>query len=237
MLDAALAFIDFYIKREEGQEAELDGRIQHVLVADPDDPGWACRLAQIHIATGRREEARAILERLAARSFVDLPWDCRWLVFCALLAEVIYELSDARRAKELYALLSPYADRVVVGHFQAFGPVSHFLGLLGMTMGDIDSAEAHFAAALEVEERMRMRLWRLHTEVSVAEVGARRGTADSLLPAEELLRAVEAEAIPLGLARVLTRVARVRSMLAHRGPVALRSVEVKARPRVERSGA
>ena len=214
MLDAALAFMDFYPKREQGREAELDERIQHVLVADPYDPGWACRLAQIRIATGRTEEARAILDRLAAHDFIDLPWDGRWLVFCALLAEVIHELADARRAKELYGLLSPYTDRVVAAHYQAFGPVGHFLGLLGMTMGDIDGAEAHFAAALEVEERLRMRLWRLHTQVSMAEVGACRGTADSLFRAEETLKAVEAEATPLGLGRVLTGVARVRSMLA-----------------------
>lgn len=74
------------------------------------DP-WLVRLAA---DLGRREEAQAGLDRLAANDFAAVPRGSPRLTALALLAEVAARLGDRRHAAVLDGLLAPFAARPVM---------------------------------------------------------------------------------------------------------------------------
>ena len=107
---------------------------------------------------GREAEASDELERLAARDFTDLPRDSLWLPAMWLLARATSELADAPRARRLYELLEPYADRNAVSPEAAvFGPMSLALGTLAATAGERETALAHLGTARRTALRLGAR--------------------------------------------------------------------------------
>ena len=50
----------------------------------------------------------------------------------------------------------------------SFGSVARGLGVLASTLERFDDAERHFAAALEIERRMRARPWLAHAQHDLA---------------------------------------------------------------------
>jgi hypothetical protein len=88
------------------------------------------------------------------------------------LAELAHAFGDGERAAELHALLLPFADRNLAHQLMRFydGSVSRFLGLLAETFGDLDAAARHFAAALDLNDRMRARAHLAWTQLDYARV-------------------------------------------------------------------
>ena len=159
----------------------------------PAIPAWRAALALLLLELGRPEEARAEFEALHDGGFAALPRDANWLICVTLLAEVCGRLGDGERAGELYALLKSYAGRnVVVGRAATCnGSASRLLGILAGVRGEWELAEHHFAAALDLHERMGARPWTAHTRVAVAEMLlARRGPGDEGAAREMLADAI-----------------------------------------------
>jgi tetratricopeptide (TPR) repeat protein len=119
-------------------------------------PAWRCGLALIYADTNRKPDAQREFEYFAAPDFTNLPRDRDWLGALASLSQVCAFLGDAPRAAMLYQLLLPYAEHyIVVGPaIVCVGSVARFLGLLAMTMGRWDDAQAHFEAALQDNTRI-----------------------------------------------------------------------------------
>src|SRR5262249_59994286 len=86
----------------------------------------------------------------------------------------------AERAVTLYELLLSYADRcATVGIAAARGSVARFLGLLATVLSRYDDAERHFEKALEINARIRARIWVAHTQHDYARMlVARDGPGD-----------------------------------------------------------
>src|SRR5262249_2221982 len=70
------------------------------------------------------------------------------------------------RAEQLYELLLPYQDMALVVPIATICCGSHarYLGMLASVMGDWAAAEAHFEAALEMDERLQAWAWAGPTE-------------------------------------------------------------------------
>ena len=68
----------------------------------------------------------------------------------AELSEAAARLDDPPRAQRLYDRLIPYADRSLCSGRAVFtyGSAEHYLGRLAATLGEVERAEAHYAAAL-----------------------------------------------------------------------------------------
>jgi tetratricopeptide (TPR) repeat protein len=115
---------------------------------------------------GRQEEAAALFEAAAANGFASLPKDYQWLISITALADVCATLGDGLRAPELYELLVPYAGQSVFmpEGWMCFGTVDRALGLLATEIGDWQSAEAHFEAAIALDARMGARAWLARTK-------------------------------------------------------------------------
>ena len=115
--------------------------------------GWiGAVIARIQLALGRRTEAEAIFEQLAARDF-ELRRDLSWCSSLIELAHLCVDLGDGARAERLVSLLEPveHMHGVLPVPICYGGPVAHALArlleLLGRS-GDADElyAVAHVAA-------------------------------------------------------------------------------------------
>ncbi|WP_158293065.1 AfsR/SARP family transcriptional regulator [Kribbella orskensis] len=100
------------------------------------------------VSAGRIEEAAAALGPWHQQP--DVPPDYLWLTHLAIRAELWSALGSAEAARELYAQLAPYEDRVVIGGtgITIAGFAGHHVGLLARTVGELDLAVDHLQTAL-----------------------------------------------------------------------------------------
>ncbi|MBM4258384.1 MAG: hypothetical protein FJ147_21110 [Deltaproteobacteria bacterium] len=122
-------------------------------------PAWRCVLTVLYADRGRVEDARRELDFLAQNEFAVIPKNTDWLIALGMLADACATLGDQPHAAALYQLLLPYAGRCIVvgpGAVQQ-GSVARSLGLLAATLGQWDAAQAHFAAALQMNTHLGAR--------------------------------------------------------------------------------
>lgn len=151
---------------------------------------YRCSLPFLYWESGEELAARVSFESLAREGFSAIPRNVEWLIGMAMLSEGCAAIGDARRAEELYALLSPHGSECVVVGFgvAVFRPVACFLGRLATTMGRFRGAEEHFSMALGVAERAASPSWRAHAEYGLAQLLVRRRRPGDLARAGNLLR-------------------------------------------------
>jgi DNA-binding SARP family transcriptional activator/tetratricopeptide (TPR) repeat protein len=159
---------------------------------------YASSCAWMYAARGRDEDARAMLDRVAADDFADLSWDANWISALGELAEATALLGDRERAAELYDRLLPYADRrLVAGRAVCDEGSAHYaLARFATTLGRDDEAAAHFEAALVSDAALGARPALIQTRARYAELLAARGDAER---AAELAAAAVADARALGI--------------------------------------
>jgi len=179
----------------------------------PEVVAWRVALVLRATRLGRKLEVCDEIEALAARSFGDIDRGGTWLGAMTYLSEGVAFVEDRARAKLLYDLLLPYADRnVTISLVISRGSVSRFLGLLAATMGDVDSAIGHFEAALAMNRRMGARP---HLAATLHDYGCmltRLRAADRR--ARELLDEASALASEIGIVGLPERCAAVLDAIA-----------------------
>jgi class 3 adenylate cyclase len=127
-------------------------------------PAVACVLAH----AGRNDEARVILDQLAANDFT-FARDLVWQAAMAFAADACIQLGAVDLAPAIYEQLEPYRDTVVVtGLLFTRFPVAHHLGGLARLLGWHDRAEEHLRHALAIEERIGAPLWAATTRRELA---------------------------------------------------------------------
>src|SRR5262249_58928491 len=100
--------------------------------------------------------ARGEIDALSASTLAAWPRGHHWLAQLSWLGRAAAVIGDRERSAEIYALLSPYADRTIpVGpSFFCQGSVARGLGVLAGALGRWDEAMAHFETALAVHRDM-----------------------------------------------------------------------------------
>jgi hypothetical protein len=103
----------------------------------------------------------------------------------------------------LYRIVEPHGGLVVqgAGFMVPLWSVSHDLGVLAATIGDLDAANDHFAKAHGVHRSMGARVYEALTEQEWGAVLLRRD-GDGSLHGRELLESARRSADELGLARI-----------------------------------
>lgn len=175
----------------------------------PMPPFIRSHLSVLYCDAERKDEARQTFECLAANAFDDLSFDSSWLAVLSDLAQICAYLRDRSRAAILYELMLPYASRVIsVGLSVAcLGAVAHYLGILSATIGNVDEAERHFCASLEVNERLGARPFLARTWLEYGRLCLGRGRpGDEELGATLLSRGFTT-ARELGMVRLTQQVA------------------------------
>jgi len=160
--------------------AELDGYpeiLDALAEQNPEQPGFVVGAACARAESGRRDEARAQLARLAANDFAAVPRNGVWLTNMTLLADVCEAIGDATHAKTLYAGLLPFHGRcVAMPRLASFlGSVERPLGTLALLRGDLRAAERHLTAARASHEAVGAPLLVARCDLALARVMYARG--------------------------------------------------------------
>src|SRR5262245_40572926 len=168
------------VLEQQGRARELLPTVCRLADAFPQIPRWRAAAAGYGVAAGETEAARKDLESLAVNDFRDIPRDMMWTYVLCRLCDVVSFFGDAERAATLYDLLLPYAARcATVGVGASRGSVARSLGLLATVLARYDDAERHFEAALQMNARIRARVWVAHTQHDYARMlVARDGPGD-----------------------------------------------------------
>jgi DNA-binding CsgD family transcriptional regulator len=140
----------YMIRRETGaleQVRPLLGAVR------PGPDTWEPGLLALYTELGLAEEARnllwQLLERVDRAAARQSPW-AQWTAVLVFLTEAALALGDVTAARLLRPLLAPYSgQQLIAGQFVAvFGPADAYLAALDSLLGNGDSAERLFTAAL-----------------------------------------------------------------------------------------
>ncbi len=136
---------------DAGAEADVPGRAYT-------GPAWRAyrfTFAWWHAERDELDQARQDFETAVADGLSTLPRDVNWLAALTSATEACARLEDLERARELRALLAPYATRMVVTARGAShgGSVAYLLARLAALLGDHAAADRMFCQAAELDER------------------------------------------------------------------------------------
>ncbi|MGH8974531.1 MAG: ATP-binding protein [Acidimicrobiia bacterium] len=193
----------FQIRLEQGRLEEVVGKLADA-VGDVGQPETRAMLAEAYCELGSWDEARAVFDVLAP-GLPDLPLDPTWILTVTRSAAVCAQLGDTSTAVTLYDLLLPYSGRVAGQGVVWTGSVAHYLGVLGTVLGEMATAEAHFAAAAAVHARMGAPTWLARTRLEWARVLLARRGPGVAERARKLLGQSVATAREIGLGNVERR--------------------------------
>jgi class 3 adenylate cyclase len=198
------------LRGEQGRLDELEPLLKEALRTYPGFVTTRCGLALLYARSGRMTDAKVEFEYLAVDGFSRVRKDWNWLGTVALLSEVAATLADTARCAVLYALLEPYAGRIVTLGFGdvCYGPVDHYLGLLAGAQSQMERAEKHFKESIDISLRMSARPLLARTYFHFAGMLLSRGGPSDIEKSRALLGSAEQLARRLGmldLARKVTR--------------------------------
>jgi tetratricopeptide (TPR) repeat protein len=207
------------VRREQDRLSEVAADVRRGIA---DFPGYrlvSCLSAYVDAATGNEPGAAAALERILRDHAAFLPKDLGWTFGMVFLAETALVLEAHDAAREIGAILRPYAGQfsTASGVFPG-GPVDRVLGLLAADAGDLDQALADLDRAARASERTGARLWSTRIAVDRAAVLIRRASTEDPASARTLLDEAQATALSLGLAAIQRRAEAILEGLGPREP-------------------
>lgn len=171
---------------------ELRPMIEGILQGQ-DIPEWRVMLAHIHAAEDRPDDARRLIDELSADGFAAFTRSAMF-IGPEVAVDVAWMLDDRRHLDALEALLLPGAgQQVVIGTAVLYGgPVDRCLARIAGLRGDLDRADALFAAAADQCARQGARPWygitcQQHAEVLLRHGGRVTPRVESLLAAASVV--------------------------------------------------
>jgi class 3 adenylate cyclase/tetratricopeptide (TPR) repeat protein len=204
-----------FVNMQRGTLSDLVPLIEQT-EADTHDiaPGMiAGVLAMAHVEGDRTDDARQVLDRLAATDFTLSP-DPVWITGMVSYAEAAIECREPHYAGPLLDQLSPWADQLsTLGGVSAAGPVSHFLGGLATVLGRFDEADEYFAQSAASSVRMDATFFAARTDLSWGRMLAERQAPGDAEKASDLLVRAHTAATAQGYGTVARRAAAALQLL------------------------
>jgi class 3 adenylate cyclase len=201
------------VSGQRGTQSELIPLIEKMAAETPDIPRtfFMSVLAKAHVDGDRIDRASELLEEFAAAGYA-LPLNQLWLTGMVDFAEAAVECRDPRFAGPLFEQLEPWAAQLAATGGSALGPVSHYLGGLATVLGSFDQADAYFAQAATLNDRMSAEFFASRTNLSWGRMLAERRAPGDTERARELLTGAQAAAAAHGYGGVERR---AREALQH----------------------
>jgi class 3 adenylate cyclase len=156
----------FFLCFEQDRLAEMPEADLDVVRRLPNAPAVSAILALLEWERGERESARWHYESLAGARFETVFLNHMWFWTLALCVEVAWRVGDEDGAAVLVDLLAPWSSQIVgVGAGWMYS-AAHSLALAETTRRRFDAAEARFAEAAAIHERIGAPRWlaRTHRE-------------------------------------------------------------------------
>jgi DNA-binding CsgD family transcriptional regulator len=170
------------------------------------EPGLLALYTELGLADDARDLLWQLLDRVDEAAARPTPW-AQWTAVLVFLVEAALALGDVAAARRLRPLLAPYSGKqLIAGQFVVvFGPADAYLAALDSLLGERDSAERLFAAALAqatgfgalVHRASTLTAWAAHLSAGAdADPGARARAAEMRAEARRM-------AVSTGQARLL----------------------------------
>jgi tetratricopeptide (TPR) repeat protein len=195
------------IRLEQGRIAEVADAVTAMANEFARWPAWRVGEALVAAEMGRREEAAASFEALAADGFRRIPRDFTWLGVLAMLTLTCSLLGFTDRAPEIYRLLLPFSRyNAMLADRSYWGSVSHYLGVLAVMSEQWAAADTHFRASADANRRMGALPWVAHTLHEHARMLALRAGPGDRKRASWLLEEAREFARSLGMAGLRQRI-------------------------------
>jgi len=140
----------YMIRRETGALEQVRPLVGAIRQSSPTwEPGLLALYTELGLADDARDLLWQLLDRIDETAARQSPW-AQWTAVLVFLVEAALALGDESAARRLRPLLAPYSgQQLIAGQFVAvFGPADAYLAALDSLLGDRDSAERLFAAAL-----------------------------------------------------------------------------------------
>jgi tetratricopeptide (TPR) repeat protein len=206
----------YVLRREQGRFAEIEPMLRGMAEQNASMPAFRAALAHFCAEAGRIDEARIELEAVARAGLASFPRDANWLSMMGELVQVVAVLGDAARAAELYDLLAPFAEQVVVTGVGDLceGSVARQLGVLSATVGRFDVAHRHFVRGFEIDERIGARPYLARGKYELARMLVARAAPGDAVEAVRALDEGTTLAEVIGMAGLAGAITTLRAAIA-----------------------
>jgi hypothetical protein len=202
--DAAAVFAGqlFLVRFDQGRLDEIEALVASAAEQFPEIAGLRGLLALARCETGNLEQARVMLEDVAADGFASIPYDQLWLVTLTQWAMVAEHLGAPAPAAAAAERLEPWRRQVAFTGAHVFGSAALPLALCESVTKRFDLAEQHFADALETHDRLGAPVWSARTRLGWARMLRSRSGPGDDGQARVLAGAARATARDLGCASI-----------------------------------
>jgi class 3 adenylate cyclase/tetratricopeptide (TPR) repeat protein len=203
------------IRRDQGRHAELIEPLRDFADSFSHLPVWRVVLAGLYCETDQLDEARAQIDKLAARDF-KISSDWTWASVVISLAQVCYDLGNQDLAALYYGQLRSVSGQVAVSSMGliCYGSLALPCGQLAACLKRWGEAEQYFDRAVEMNVRIGARPYLVRTRRAYASMLLDRGAPDDRARAANLIDEGRAEAERLGMRREIDRHDRLRHRMA-----------------------
>lgn len=177
----------FNLRYHQGRVAEVVDQFLQVADAYPGIVVYRAGVALIGVELDRPELIEESLDRIYGPYGCGVPNDLNWLAATAFSTEAAARIGADELCRRFIAELTPYRDHFVDNASTFFGSVERFLALAFNAIGDVDSANSSFDAAIEAHQ-LRAPVLLARTQLDYAEfLLQRRQDDDSRRRADSLL--------------------------------------------------
>ena len=198
------------IRFAQGRAGEIADFFVEAANAMPAIESLRAAVIPLLLVTGDEAAARERFEQERAAGFAYVP-TTGWFNTLEAIADACVEVRDRDSAEILLEMGRPYVGRLVASHAVPSRPVARPIARLAGLLGRDDEADAAFATALELCDRLGAPYWKARTLVDRAEWRLRRdGPGDAELAEQDLAEAL-ALAEPIGADSIPQRVERIRA--------------------------
>ncbi len=193
----------------QGRTAEIIPLIQMFLANNPGlAHGARAAFSASLAALCRFDEARVEIDRVAKDGLSRLPRDSVWVATLCLLADAAYLMQSPAYTEEIYKLLRPFEERIVLcSASHCLGSVARYLGQLATLLGALDTAAQHFETSLMRNRALKAAPFVAWTQYDFALMLLRQGSAVGALRAKALLSNASQAATALGMSHLAERIA------------------------------
>jgi tetratricopeptide (TPR) repeat protein len=198
----------FNLRWVQGRLEEIRPALLAALEQATDRDVLRVALALVLMELNEPDEARVLLDEIAAAGITGGPGGLGWSATLAALAEVSARLGETQHAHDLSIALAPYAGQLIVAGWGTvcLGAADRYLAMLAATCGQLSDAERLFESALTLEQSIGSRPLATRTRVAHARALLRSGNATDARRATALLDAAAHIAHQLGMAGVVQEI-------------------------------
>jgi transcriptional regulator with XRE-family HTH domain len=169
----------------------IEASMSQIASRHPSNAALECALLWIRFRRSDAEQVRHAFEEWVDSRLFELSAPLVGSAATAILAELCFELRDAKRARALKDLLEPITAANIVAGLGAvfYGPTTRYLGLLAAAAGDVEEASRTLSTALGRARMLCAHPWALQIELDLLRI-VPRSACDSAWRAQvERLRA------------------------------------------------